>query len=104
VEEKQATDIVLLDVHEQTTIADYFIIATVETDRQAKAVEDDLWKVLQVERKIRPLGKEGTEGNSGGWILLDYGDVILHLFTPEARAYYQLEDLWATANVVVKAI
>ncbi len=103
VEEKKATDVVLLDVREQTTIADYFIVATVETERQAKAVEEDLWRQLQVEKQIRPLGKEGASGESG-WVLLDYGDVILHMFTPEARAYYQLEELWNRANVVVKAI
>jgi ribosome-associated protein len=103
VEDKQAADIVLLDIREQTTIADYFVIATVDNERQAKAVEDEILQKLKLEQNIRPLGIEGIE-NRGGWTLLDYGDVIVHLFTEETRNYYKLEDLWAKANVVVKVL
>lgn len=103
VEEKQASDIVLLDIREQTTIADYFVIATVDNERQAKAIEDDILEKLKLEQNIRPLGIEGIE-NRGGWTLLDYGDVIVHLFTEEARHFYNLEELWAKANVVVKVL
>jgi ribosome-associated protein len=103
VEDKQATDIVLLDIREQTSIADYFVIATVDNDRQAKAIEDDLLQTLKLEQNIRPLGIEGIESR-GGWTLLDYGDVIVHLFTEEQRNYYSLEELWAKANVVVKVL
>ncbi|MCC9074515.1 ribosome silencing factor [Litorilinea aerophila] len=102
VEEKQATDIVLLDIHDQTTIADYFVIATVDNERQAQAIESDLLEKLKVEQNIRPLGIEGSQERGSGWILLDYGDVIVHLFTEEARQYYKLEELWNKANVVVK--
>jgi ribosome-associated protein len=102
VEEKQATDIVLLDVREQTSIADYFVIATIDNERQAKAIEDDLLEKLRVEQNIRPLGIEGVDNRSGGWALLDYGDVIVHLFSEEARQYYKLEELWNKATVVVK--
>jgi ribosome-associated protein len=104
VEEKQASDIVLLDIHEQTSIADYFVIATVDNERQAKAIEDDLLQKLRVEQNIRPLGIEGVENRGGGWTLVDYGDVILHLFTEEARNYYRLEELWNKAQVVVKVL
>ena len=104
VEEKQATDIVLLDIHEQTSIADYFVIATVDNERQAKAIEDDLLQKLRVEQNIRPLGIEGVENRGGGWTLVDYGDVILHLFTEESRNYYRLEELWNKAQVVVKVL
>lgn len=104
VEEKQASDIVLLDIHDQTTIADYFVIATVDNERQAKAIEDDLLQKLRVEQNIRPLGIEGVENRGGGWTLVDYGDVILHLFTEEARNHYRLEELWNKAQVVVKVL
>ena len=104
VEEKQAADIVLLDIHEQTSIADYFVIATVDNDRQAKAIEDDLLQKLKVEQNIRPLGIEGVENRGGGWTLVDYGDVIVHLFTEEGRNYYRLEELWNKAQVVVKVL
>lgn len=104
VEEKQASDIVLLDIHEQTSIADYFVIATVDNERQAKAIEDDLLETLRVEQNIRPLGIEGVENRGGGWALLDYGDVIVHLFTEEARDHYRLEELWNKAQVVVKVL
>lgn len=104
VEDKQAADIVLLDIHEQTDIADYFVIATVDNERQAKAIEDDLLQKLRVEQNIRPLGIEGVENRGGGWTLVDYGDVIVHLFTEEARNYYRLEELWNKAHVVVKML
>lgn len=103
VEDKQASDIVMLDVAEQTTIANYFVIATVDTERQANAIQEDLWQKLQVEEEIRPLSQNSASGG-GGWVLIDYGDVILHLFTQEARDYYQLEALWDSANVVVKVL
>ena len=104
VEEKQATDIVLLDIHEQTSIADYFVIATVDNERQAKAIEDDLLQSLRVEQNIRPLSIEGVEDRGGGWTLVDYGDVIVHLFTEEARNHYRLEELWNKAHIVVKVL
>lgn len=104
VEEKQASDIVLLDIHEQTSIADYFVIATVDNERQAKAIEDDLLLTLRVKQNIRPLGIEGVENRGGGWTLVDYGDVIVHLFTEESRNHYRLEELWDQAQVVVKVL
>jgi ribosome-associated protein len=102
VEDKQSADIVLLDVKALTSIADYFVIATIDNERQAKAIEDELLQKLRIEQNIRPLNMEGVENNSGGWVLLDYGDVIIHLFTAEMRRYYNLEELWNKANVVLK--
>lgn len=104
VEGKQASNILLLDVTEQTSIASYFVIATIDNERQSKAIEDDLFTKLRIEQNIRPLSMQGVETNSGGWVLLDYGDVIIHLFTPEKREYYDLEGLWSKANVVLKVL
>jgi ribosome-associated protein len=92
----------LLNVSEQTTIATYFVIATVDNVRQANAIRDELWEKLQVQEKIRPLNSGEATERTGGWILLDYGDVILHLFTEEARSYYNLEELWQEASVIVR--
>ena len=89
---------------EQTSIASYFVIATIDNERQAKAIEDEVLQQLRIGQNIRPLGMEGVERNSGGWVLLDYGDVIIHLFTDEKRDYYQLEELWNKANVVLKLL
>jgi len=104
VEDKQASDIVLLDIHEQTSLADYFVIATVHNERQASAIEDELLAKLKLEQNIRPLHLDGVKGDGGGWAVLDYGDVIIHLFTQEMRDYYNLEGLWRNDNVVVKVL
>jgi ribosome-associated protein len=102
VEGKQGTDILMLNVSEQTTIATYFVIATVDNERQANAIREDLWEQLRVQEKIRPLNSGQSTERTGGWSLLDYGDVILHLFTEEARSYYNLEELWQEASVIVR--
>lgn len=80
------------------------MIATIDNERQAKAIEDGVLQQLRMEQNLRPLGMEGVEQNSGGWVLLDYGDVIVHLFTDEKRDYYQLEELWNKASVVLKVL
>jgi len=104
VEQKQATEIVLLDVHEQTTLAAYFILATVDNERQAKAIEDELLVQLKLQQNLRPLSVDGLDGRGGGWSILDYGDVIVHLLTAEMRRYYRLEELWNKAHMVVKML
>jgi ribosome-associated protein len=95
---------VLLDVGDHTSIASYFVIATIDNERQAKAIEDDVLLQLRLEQNIRPLSMQGVEENSGGWVLLDYGDVIVHLFSDEKRDFYHLEELWNKANVVLKVL
>lgn len=94
----------LLDVHELTSIAAYFVIATIDNERQAKAIEDLLLEKLKIQQDIRPLHSEGLGGIGGGWSVLDYGDVIVHLFTDEMRKYYRLEELWNKAPVLVKML
>jgi ribosome-associated protein len=104
VEDRQGSDILLLDVHELTSIAAYFIIATIDNERQAKAIEDLLQEKLKIQQDIRPLHAEGLGGQGGGWSLLDYGDVIVHLFTPETRKHYKLEELWSKAPVLMRML
>ena len=89
----------MLDTGKVSSIADYFIIATADSERQAKAIMDDIEKKMKEANK-KPLGIDG-EANSG-WVLMDYGDVIVHIFDPGTRDFYDLEDLWSNAPVVVR--
>ena len=94
-DEKRAEDIVWLDVRGVTDLADYFIIATILNPRQGAAILD----VVEKERKRRGLPRIGIEGAGGSsWVVLDYGDLVVHLLLPEQRAYYGLEHLWADAK------
>lgn len=99
-DEHKASDIVMLDLRELTPIADYFIIATADSDRQARALEELLQVELKLEHKTRPLSTEGEPGS--GWLLLDYNAVVVHVMSPSARAFYSLEELWKAAPVVLK--
>jgi ribosome-associated protein len=94
--DRQAEDIVLLDIHEIAYFTDYFVIATALNQRHASALIDSMEKDLANEG-IKALHREG-ESNSG-WILVDYGGVIVHIFSPEDREFYNLEGLWGVAGV-----
>lgn len=98
-EERQAENILLLDVREVTILADYFVICTANSERQIKALSGDLSKQLKGEVG-RPLSTEGE--SASGWVLLDYGDVVVHLFLSQTREFYSLEDLWRDAQTVVR--
>ena len=98
-DEKQAEDILLLDIADVSPFADYFVIATAASERQSQALVDAVVETLRKD-KVRPLFIEGER--SSGWQLLDYGTVIVHIFSPEQRAYYRLEELWSEAKVVVR--
>ncbi len=96
-DEKRAEDIVWLDISEVTSLADDFVIATVLNPRQADAVV----ATLEKERKKRDLPRLGIDGRgSSGWVVLDYGDLIVHLMTADQREYYGLEYLWSDAKRV----
>jgi ribosome-associated protein len=87
-------DTVLLDVREICTFADYFVICSGESDRQVKAIVDAISQYMKKER-IKPNHEEGTA--ESGWILLDFGDVIVHVFSSVERDYYQLDQFWEKA-------
>ncbi|MDL1896648.1 ribosome silencing factor [Anaerolineae bacterium CFX7] len=99
ISDKKGADIIVLDTGKVSTLSDYFVIATVESERQAQAVVDEIEKKIKLHRK-RPLAVDGTIDS--GWVLLDYGSVIAHIFNPGMRDYYNLEDLWSSAPVVVR--
>ena len=97
--DKQAEDILLLDIRGVASFADYFVIATGGVVRQLEAMVEAVDEAVKADG-VRPMGREGAA--TSGWVLLDYGDVIVHLFAPEERAYYDLEGLWHTAVPVVR--
>ncbi len=90
--------IVILDMREVSDLFDYFVIASGTSGRQLRAMADEIDRVLTQQTSAIRLGIEGEADSR--WILIDYGDVIVHLFEPEARAYYALEDLWSDAPTV----
>lgn len=96
-EDKRAFHIAVLDVAQHTSIADAFVICSVGSLRQAQAVADEVGRVLR-DQGLRPLAVEGY--THGGWILMDYGDFLLHIFDEERRAFYALERLWGDAPEV----
>ena len=98
--DKLASDIVLLDIRGVSLIADYFVIATAGSERQASAILKDLSDKLLEEFGRKPLHTEGKPDS--GWVLLDYGDVIVHVFSPTQRNFYNLEQLWSAATPIVR--
>jgi ribosome-associated protein len=97
--DKQASDIVLLDTREICGFADYFVICSGESSRQLNAIIDAISDTLKQDG-IKPLHQEGT--TDSGWILLDYGNIIVHVFSTLERDYYQLEQLWEKATTKVR--
>lgn len=99
-EEHLATDITLMDLREITPFADYFVICSVDSDRQARTLQEIVLEDLKKEHAVRPLSTEGEAAS--GWILLDYNSVVVHIFSQQMRAFYRLEELWKAAPVVLK--
>lgn len=95
--EEQAMDLAILNVYEQTIIADYFVICSGRNKIQIRSIAETVEKVLE-QLGVRVLRKEGYE--EGKWIVLDYGSTIFHVFRQEERDYYNLENLWADARKV----
>jgi ribosome-associated protein len=98
-EDKKAADMVVLELAPLTTLADYFVIASGGSERQLDAIADGIAEGLR-EEKVRPIGREGTAASH--WVLLDYGSVIVHIFTPPERDYYGLEKHWSEAKTILR--
>ena len=93
--DKKAIDVVELDLREVLGYTDYFVVCSGNTDRQAKAIHDGIHLGMKNEHGLLPRRVEGL--SEARWILMDYLDVVVHVFTPEARDYYRLEQLWGEA-------
>lgn len=99
-EEKKGEDILLLDLVDVCPFTDYFVICTGLSDRTIRSLADG---VREKVKAVHAIGARTLEGDAdSGWVLLDYGDVVLHLFSPKLRRYYQLEDLWQAGQVLLR--
>ena len=95
-EEKLAENVVTLTLGSASSVADYFVIATANSEPQLRAVADFIER--RVREKFGVHTSSNAENNEGGWILLDFGNVIVHIMTPEMRSRYNLEGLWGDAD------
>lgn len=99
--DKLASDIVMLDVRKVASFADYFVIMSADSSRQIQGLEEDINRALK-EENVRQYRREGIP--SSGWVVLDFSNVIVHIFGPEERSFYDLERLWSQAPQVVRVL
>lgn len=97
-DEKKASDIMVQEVRELIGVTDYFVIVTAANSRQVEAIIDEIEDKLREDAHIKPTHREISR--DGSWSLLDYGNIVVHVFMPETREYYRLESLWNDAPVV----
>jgi ribosome-associated protein len=91
----------MLDIRDVCSFSQYFVISSGDSDRQIKATSEEIEKALQ-DGGYTPLHREGTADS--GWLLLDYGSVIVHIFSPTQREFYQLEEMWSHATPVIRIL
>src|SRR5438477_12515676 len=96
--DRKAEDIVMLDISKVSIIADYFVICSGTSDRQVRAIAREIDEQLG-KAGVNPISVEGM--NDARWVLMDYGSVLVHIFDPATRTFYQLEQLWAGAQPVL---
>ncbi len=99
--ERQASDILLLDVSEICSFADYFVVCNGETERQLKAIVEEIDSTLSKEHVSVPKPQGSTES---GWLVLDLGDIVVHVFSPQQREFYTLEDIWDKSSTILKIL
>lgn len=98
--DKQAEDLVILDIRPVSLLTEFFVIGTADNERQVKAVTDAVVDALREEAGIKPVAIDGEPHS--GWVLVDFGDLMVHVFDAEHRAYYDLESLWSEAPLVAR--
>jgi ribosome-associated protein len=96
---KKAYDLKLFDVRGLSSLTDYLLVASGRSDRQVQAIAENIRLELKQQRDLLPLAVEGVD--QGRWILLDYGELMIHVFQPDVRSFYDLEGLWTEAPEVV---
>ena len=102
VEDLKAEDILLLDLRPDNIIADFFVICTGDNERHLRALSETVRQNVKEAHNQIPFTNEGTAEN--GWVVMDYGDVVAHIFSPKKRDYYALEELWDAASKVMLRI
>ena len=100
VADKKASDILLLDLRQQGIFTDYFLLCSANNDRQLRAIAESVWDDAKQKADVVGMSIEGTPAS--GWMLVDFGDLVVHVFMEEQRAYYDLEGLWSDSNIVVR--
>lgn len=100
--DRKAADLRVLNIGEVSSLADYFVICSTSSERQSGAVADAVEKTLRERHDAKPIMVEGRQ--QARWILLDYGDFVVHVFTEEVRMFYRLERLWEDAPDVTAAL
>jgi ribosome-associated protein len=98
--DKKAEDILLLDLRELSSVADYFVVCSGSNERQLRAIAESVEEKVHERYRQKPHHIEGASG--GGWVLVDYGDVVVHIFAPSTRTFYKLESLWNKAPVLLR--
>lgn len=94
-DDKKAEDIVILDVHKLTSVADFFVIATGNSEPHLRAITEEIMDTLRSGHDLRPRAIDGETGRA--WVVLDYADVVVHVMRADARTLYDLEGLWSDA-------
>lgn len=102
IDEKKGTDIVIQDVSDLLNITDYFVICTAANNRRVDAIAEEVEEQLTKQCGIKPVSIEGLDDSK--WVLMDYGPIVVHIFQPEQRDFYRLEQLWAEAPTVDVAV
>lgn len=98
--DKKGSDIILLDLREQAGFADYFLICNGDNERQLKTLAETITE--HAKKNANALSQEIEGEASAGWLLIDFGDLVIHVFSPEKREYYRLEDIWDKAHIVIR--
>jgi ribosome-associated protein len=98
-EEKKGENILLLDIHELADFAEYFVIASGTSERMLRALANDVQEKVRENYKLK--GRIEGQPNDG-WLLVDYGDVVVHLLSPDRRDYYRIEELWSKGKVLLR--
>lgn len=98
--DKKGTNIVILDVSGQTVFTDYFLLCDADNERQLKALADGIAEDAKKKADVRKWAVEGEPAS--GWMLVDFGDLVVHVFSEEQRDYYKLEELWSKGHTVLR--
>jgi ribosome-associated protein len=97
-QDKKGLDIVIMDLRKvRGAITDYFVICSATSDKHAQALSDTVWEALRVSYQDKPMNIEGRQ--KGEWVLMDYVNIVVHVFLEERRQFYDIESLWADAEI-----
>ena len=100
--DKGAADILLMDIRKQSIIADYFVICSGDNERQIRAIVRGIRDGIDEQFRLDPMNRTNQAQETSGWVVLDYGGVVVHVFSPQMREFYRLERLWSEAATLLR--